>query len=313
MRRSLVSLAVAPIGDLLTRIGPFDVYKGPNGVFEILAADAKNKLNLLDDEYYFSLYNVCDLLTDTYNAEARVAIFGTKEGYAFTGGTNLNALAAQGKTNGGPVSPQPAMRLQRQHTIVRRFQDCVSSLALCRVPVLAAMDRYCIGGGTSIATACDLRYCTVGTTFSVKEAQVGLAADIGVLQRLPGIVGEGRARELAFTARAFKGDEAKQLGFVEEVYPDYAAMMAGVRAKAAEIASNSPLAVQGTKHLMNWHRERQAAESLAYTAAWNAFNIPCDDVPEARKAFLEKRPPHFENYMLNPSSVKPLPPTFKAH
>ncbi|EPY38444.1 enoyl-CoA hydratase [Angomonas deanei] len=262
----------------------------------------------MDQEYYFALINIFHEINE--DPSSRVAILTSKEGHAFTGGTNLKVLAGETAKKEENPSPYPAMRLQKQHTVIRRFQDCISSIARCRVPVLAAVDRYCIGGGTSVLTACDVRYSTENTIFSVKEAAVGLAADVGVVQRLPQIVGQGRARELLFTARNFSAKDAKAYGLLEDVYSDYPIMLKEVRQVAEQIAANSPLAVQGGKMLMNWGLEDKVQRSLEYTAAWNAFNIPCDDIPEAKDAFLEKRPPHFKNRVLSASSSVPLPPDF---
>lgn len=309
MRSSLPFRSSAEAASLIRRIGPFSVQRGATkGVIEVFSGDATHpvrKLNLLGAVYVSALKDVASLLSDELSDEARVAILAPREGCSFSAGIDLKELANGPATADAAAmtgSPSfPAMRLQRQHRMVRIFQDSLSSLARCRIPVIAAIDGHCIGGATSVASACDLRYATARSVFSVKEAAVGLAADIGALQRLPAIIGEGRTRELAFTCRSFDGEEARRMGFVEEVCPDYAALLAHARRRAADIASNSPLGVQNSKLVLNWQRERAMQESLEYQAAISTFSLPCHDIAEAACAFVEKRTPVFTDYVENPN------------
>ncbi|KAK7200458.1 peroxisomal enoyl-coa hydratase [Novymonas esmeraldas] len=313
MRSRCRLLCAADAASLVRRIGPFSVHRGEaKGVFEIYSGDPQHpvkKLNLLGLAYAAALTELSEVLSEELNAEARVAIFAARDGCSFSAGIDLRELSASqpAPSDAANVSKAPAMQLQRQHRVVRSFQDGVSALARCRVPIIAAIDRHCIGGATSVASACDIRYSTARATFSVKEAAVGLAADIGVLQRLPAIVGEGRTRELAYTCREFSGAEAKTMGFVEEVCADYPALLAHARTRAAQIAANSPLGVQNTKLVLNWERERAAQTSLEYQAALNAFSLRCSDIPEAARAFAEKRAPVFTDYVVNPTGGVPRP------
>ncbi|KAG5503634.1 hypothetical protein JIQ42_05856 [Leishmania sp. Namibia] len=320
MKRCSRLLSTAETSSLIRCIGPFSVHRGEaKGVVEIFSGDSKHpvkKLNLLGLAYAAALKELSELLSEELNAEARVAIFTARDGCSFSAGIDLKELSSMSLPSSGGAAAAaaassnckaPAMLLQYQHRLVRAFQDGVSSLARCRIPIIAAIDRHCIGGATSIASACDVRYTTTRATFSVKEAAVGLSADIGVLQRLPAIIGEGRTRELAFTCRDFSGVEAKEMGFVEEVCADYPALLTHARMRAAQIAANSPLGVQNTKLVLNWERERAAQTSLEYQAAINAFSLRCNDIPEAARAFADKRAPVFTDYMVNPTGG--LPPS----
>ncbi|CAM38038.1 putative peroxisomal enoyl-coa hydratase [Leishmania braziliensis MHOM/BR/75/M2904] len=305
-------LSAADAASLIRCIGPFSVHRGEaKGVIEVFSGDPQHpvkKLNLLDLAYVAALPELTKLLSEELNAEARVAIFAARDGCSFSAGIDLRLLSGMSLPSGGGAvataaslsdTKAPAMLLQHQHRAVRAFQDGISSLARCRIPIIAAIDHHCIGGATSVVSACDVRYTTTRATFSVREAAVGLAADIGVLQRLPAIIGEGRTRELAFTCRDFNGVEAKAMGFVEEVCTDYSALLAHARMRAAQIAANSPLGVQNTKLILNWERERAVQTSLEYQAAINAFSLKCNDIPEAARAFAEKRVPMFTDYMEN--------------
>ncbi|KEG07004.1 putative peroxisomal enoyl-coa hydratase [Trypanosoma grayi] len=300
---------------LLANFEPFELYSyKDSGVCEIVASNKKNPLNLLDRSYFSSLMKVTHYLSSDLSGMARVAILTSKEGTPFSAGLDLNELRKLQQERATKtthdetkdiVGKNSATQFQHQHVLVRFFQNSVSSLARCRIPIICAIDGHCIGGATSIITACDFRYATEKASFSVKEAQVGIAADLGVLQRLPGIVGEGRARELVYTARSFNGNEAKEMGLVEEVFTNRDEMMKSVRHAASIIAANSPLAVQGSKLLMNHRREPDVERSLEYTGAWSAANLSCGDVAEAAIAFAKKRPPHFKDHLLDPSSSMP--------
>ncbi|RNF04245.1 peroxisomal enoyl-CoA hydratase [Trypanosoma conorhini] len=297
----------------LATFEPFELYVyKETGICEIVVNNKKNPLNLLDRSYFASLLKVTHYLSSELNGVARVGILTSKEGTPFSAGLDLKELqelqkGLSGFSNMGGKTTEttrmPAMQFQRQHAVIRFFQCSVSSLARCHIPIVCAIDGYCIGGATSIITACDFRYATEKTSFSVKETQVGLAADLGVLQRLPHIVGEGRSRELAYTARVFTGKEAKQMGLVEDVFESREDMMKSARKTAAMIASNSPLAVQGTKLLMNHQTQPDVERSLEYTASWSAANIACEDVMEAAVAFAQKRPPQFGNFVVDTSST----------
>lgn len=130
-------------------------------------------------------------------------------------------------------------------------------------------------------------------SFSVREIDVGLVADVGTLQRLPRLVPEGIARELAFTGRNFLADEAERTGLINRVFASPEALTAAVRELAQTIAAKSPLATRGIKEVMNYSRDHSVADGLAFVAAWNAAMLLSADLNEAITAQREKRPPRF--------------------
>ena len=103
---------------------------------------------------------------------------------------------------------------EKLRRMILDLQDTVTAIERCPKPVIASIHAACVGGGIDIIAACDLRYCSANAWFSVKEVDVGLVADVGTLQRLPRLVGEGMARELAFSARRVDGAEAQVLRLV---------------------------------------------------------------------------------------------------
>jgi enoyl-CoA hydratase len=176
---------------------------------------------------------------------------------------------------------------------IRRLQDAVSSVAACRKPVIAAVSGWCIGGGVDLIAAADVRYASAEAKFSVREVRVAMVADIGSLQRLAGIIGEGHLRELAFTGKDIDADRAGRIGLVNDVHADQDATLTAARELAAEIAANPPLVVQGVKEVLNLHREADAAAGLRYVSTWNAAFLPSKDLGEALQSFMERRPPEF--------------------
>ncbi len=175
------------------------------------------------------------------------------------------------------------------------LQATVSAIEQCRKPVIAAIHGACIGGGIDIASACDLRYASADARFSVKEIDVAIVADLGTLQRLPRIVGDGVARELIYTAREFDAAEAARIGFLSGVEADRAALDQRVSAVASVIAAKSPLAVRGIKDVLNYSREHGIADGLARVAAVNATLLQAPDVAEAAAALRGKRVARFDD------------------
>jgi enoyl-CoA hydratase len=169
----------------------------------------------------------------------------------------------------------------------------VTAVADSPVPVIAAVQGYCIGGGVDLAAACDIRLASADALFSVRETKVAIVADIGSLQRLPAIIGQGHVAELAFTGKDITAARAEAIGLVNHVSADAVTVVADARSMAAEIAANPPLAVQGTKAVLAACEDRSVSEGLDYVATWNAAFLASDDLTEAMTAFVEKRPPNF--------------------
>ncbi|EIE24808.1 ClpP/crotonase [Coccomyxa subellipsoidea C-169] len=171
---------------------------------------------------------------------------------------------------------------------ILRWQDSLTSLEKCRWPVIAAVQGACVGAGVDMITAADIRYCSADATFCVKEVDLAIVADMGTLQRLPGIVGEGVARELALTARIISAEEAKRVGLVTEVFPDVAALYAAVDRIAATMAAKSPLAITGTKRVMLHSRDMTVSNGLDYVATWNSAQMLSEDIQTVIESLARK-------------------------
>ncbi len=173
------------------------------------------------------------------------------------------------------------------------LQASFNAVDNCRKPVLAAIQGYCLGGAIDLISACDMRYSTVDAKFSIKEIDMGMAADVGTLQRLPRIIGDGMMRELAFTGRTIRGDEARSIGLVNRTYADQQALMEGVLELARDIASKSPIAIRGTKEMIRYMRDHRVDDGLEYIATWNAAMLQSADIKVAIAAHMSKQKPDF--------------------
>jgi enoyl-CoA hydratase len=232
--------------------------------------------------------------------DVRVVVIAAK-GPHFSVGLDLKAMGSvlsgggdggsSGSSGGG--APSMAARARRGRTEVLRLQDAITAVARCPKPVVAAVHGYCIGGGVDLIAACDIRLASADATFSVREAKVAIVADLGSLQRLPAIISAGHLAELAFTGKDISAERAKEIGLVNDVATDSEGVLKAAYALAADIAGNSPIAVQGTKAVLAANEGKSVAEGLDYVATWNAGMLASDDLVEAMTAFMEKRTPKF--------------------
>jgi enoyl-CoA hydratase len=224
-------------------------------------------------------------------SDIRVVILGGA-GSHFSTGIDLDYLAGIGQELG--QLPEGRKQEVLRHAITE-LQASVNAIEACPKPVLAAICGFCIGAGVDIATACDMRYATASTRFSVKEVDLSIVADLGSLQRLPRIVGEGSARELAFTGRQFKGEEARAMGLVNRLFADKTDLDDGVMALAEQLAQKSPLTMRGIKETMNFSRDHSIHEGLTFVANRNAAMLLSEDLTEAMRAHLERRRPCYND------------------
>jgi len=182
-------------------------------------------------------------------------------GKHFTAGIDLNDMMSLGQTLAETDDyARKGVILER---MIKLYQDSMSSLEQCPKPVITAVHKACIGAGVDLITASDIRYCTEDAFFQVKEVDIGMAADVGTLQRLPKAVGsQSLARELCFTGRKFEAAEAHSSGLVSRVFPDKESLLSGALALAEVIASKSPIAVQTTKENLTYSLEHTNQQGL---------------------------------------------------
>ncbi|WP_250289910.1 crotonase/enoyl-CoA hydratase family protein [Frankia sp. CiP1_Cm_nod1] len=220
------------------------------------------------------------------------AVVLTGSGSHFCYGLDLALLAELGDIAGDGDGGLARFRTGFLHRL-RSMQDALDLVAYSRKAVVAAVSGWCVGGGVDLLAACDVRYASAEALFSIREVKVGAVADLGSLQRLPAIIGDGHLRELALTGRDIDAARAERIGLVNDVLPDPAGALAAAHAFADEVAANPPLVVQGVKDVLGNARFAAVEAGLRYVGAWNAAFLHSHDLAEAVTAFRQRRPPRF--------------------
>ncbi len=249
-----------------------------------------DKLNSMIPSFWSELPQIVDELSASGSVRAMVL---SGEGRHFCSGMDLEVFANNDSIGPQASSGNRSRRNERFRSTAMKLQETFSCMENARMPILAAIQGGCIGGGIDMVSACDMRYATDDAFFSIAEINIGMTADVGTLQRMPKLVAEGIVRELAYTGRRWSAAEALQHGFVNATYTDHETMLASVLDVAAEIASKSPMAVWGTKQTMHYTRDHSVADGLEYIANWNAAMFDTDDMAEAFTAQMEKRDAEF--------------------
>ncbi|HLT77838.1 MAG TPA: crotonase/enoyl-CoA hydratase family protein [Ferrovibrio sp.] len=222
------------------------------------------------------------------------AVVISSTGKHFTGGLDLSAFAGIA----GDMLQGDRGRVGEQfRRAVAEMQESFAVIDRCRVPVLAAIQGGCVGGGVDLISACDMRYCTADAWFCIQEINIGMTADVGTLQRLPHLMPSGLVRELAYSGRRMPAQEAFRAGLVNTVFDSQEAMLAAVLEIAQTIASKSPLAIHGTKEMLNYTRDHSVADALNYMQVWQAGMFLTRDLMEQMQANQEKRPAKFDDLL----------------
>ncbi|MBD3647512.1 MAG: crotonase/enoyl-CoA hydratase family protein [Pseudomonadales bacterium] len=248
------------------------------------------KRNSMNPAFWRELPEIIGDIDD--NARARVIVLSST-GPHFSSGLDVSAFG-NGSLAGDTDNKH--RRLQAGagfYDNVLTMQQSFNCIEQCRIPVLAAIQGGCIGGGVDLASACDIRYATEDAFLTIFETNIGMTADVGTFPRLVKLIPEGYVREMAYTGRRVSAREAKSMGLINEVYADQDAMLEGVMGVAREIAAKAPLAVYGCKRMINYARDHITADGLDYIAIWNASMLHVEEIQEAMMANAEKRPGDF--------------------
>lgn len=227
-------------------------------------------------------------------AAARVIVLSST-GPHFTSGLDTAVFGSSNAHSDDPATMEilSRQRSARLYDTIRYMQQTFTCLEQCRVPVLAAIQGGAIGGGVDLITACDMRYMTEDAFLTIFEINIGMTADVGTFPRITKLLPEGIVRELAYTGRRMSAQEAQALGFVNAVYPDQTAMLDAVMKIAREIATKAPLAIYGSKRIINYSRDHNTADTLDYISAWNGGMLQPAEINEAITAMAEKRAANF--------------------
>jgi enoyl-CoA hydratase len=256
--------------------------------------------NTMTREFWSELPEIVSELDAAGNT--RVVVLSST-GKHFSAGMDLAVFTGGGgdALGGGGAREEGRIRARLRQTVLM-LQESFTALERARMPVLAAVQGGCIGGAVDMVSACDIRYCSSDAFFVVQEIHLGMTADVGTLQRLPKIIPEGVAREMAYRGQRLTAQRAYEIGLVNEVFDTHADLVDGVMDIAAEIASKSPLAVWGSKEMINYSRDHSVADSLNHIATWQAGMFHPGDMIESFSAKSDKRDPVFEDLPPSPDS-----------
>ncbi|MDT8408445.1 MAG: enoyl-CoA hydratase-related protein [Wenzhouxiangellaceae bacterium] len=212
------------------------------------------------------------------------------EGAHFSYGLDLPGMAAE---MSGLLQNGAAGRVDIVHQASRMVAG-FNALAAGRLPVIAAVDGWCIGAGIEMIAACDIRLASAGARFALREVKVGIVPDLGGIQRLPSLIGEGWTRELALTGDEIDAETAARIGLVNHVLEDQSQLLEKARALAASIAARPPLVVAGIRQVMHDRCRPQIDNGNREAAMLNGMLMQSEDFAEAMRAFIEKRKPAFK-------------------
>ncbi|MFP1632486.1 crotonase/enoyl-CoA hydratase family protein [Zhengella sp. ZM62] len=267
--------------------GPFFTVERNGPVAEI-TMNRPDTANAMSPDFWEDLPRIIDDLTAQGSVRAAI-LCGA--GRHFSGGMDLstfNSIASMLKAEPG----RAAHTLRR---LILKLQHTFTALEQAPFPVIAAIHGACIGGAIDMITACDIRLASQDAFFAIEEINIGMAADVGTLQRLPKLIAPGIAAELALTGRRFDSAEARSIGLVTGTFPDRDVMIAEARLLADALAARSPLAIAGIKRNLAFSRDHSVADGLDYIATWNGGMLRAEDLMEAIQARAQKRAAVFKD------------------
>lgn len=161
------------------------------------------------------------------------------------------------------------------------------------IPVIAMIKGYCLGGGCELAAACDMRIASEDAKFGHPEVNLGLIPSGGATQRLPRLIGIGRAKELILTGRIIEAKEAERIGLVNHVVP-VGELEKTVKETASMIAEKGPISIKMAKKALNEGLKGNFDTAMQYEIALQSVCFSTNDHSEGIEAFLEKRKPKFK-------------------
>lgn len=251
-----------------------------------------DKRNAMNPAFWKELPAIIQAIDD--GAEARVIVISST-GPHFSAGLDLSMFGGNAKADQVPDETRKKQRGAASYRHILHMQESFNCLENCRLPVLVAVQGGAFGGGVDLATACDIRYATEDAFFVIQEINIALTADVGTFPRLVKLIPEGIARELAYTGRRMSASQAQACGLVNKVYADQDSMLTDVMQIAAEIASKAPIAVYGSKRMINYARDHSTEDALDYISIWNTSMMNQSEILEAINAKAQGRDGDFVN------------------
>lgn len=273
-----------------------------DGPIAHIVLNRPEKANSLDNSFWVELPKI--LREMDHDPAVRVAIL-SGEGKHFSSGMDLSAFDFIGEL----VKAEPGRAAFGFRKEILRLQDALNAIEEVRFPVIGIAHGACIGGAIDLLAACDVCIASADAKFAIEEVNVGMAADVGTLQRLPKMMSPSVVKELAYSGRRFSPEEAKQWGFVTDVQPDKPSALAAALKLAELIAAKSPLAIAGIKKAVNYARDHSVADGLEQIATWNAGMLRPDDINRSIRALKERTEAQYANL---PRTDPAAPPTLMS-
>lgn len=261
----------------------FDIEKFPEQKTAILYFNRPEKLNAMNWPFWQDLpFVIGDIERDP---EIRAVVVAGR-GKSFSVGIDIfEFFGKYHQIIGGTSTP---LR-EELYKLILKMQEGFNRMTMGEKVYIAAVHRHCIGGGLDFIAACDIRLASEDAIFSLREAQIGIVADMGSLNRLPLIIGHGNTSLMALTGRNFTAKEALKMGLLTDVYETHEQLMTKALDLAREIASNPNAAVRGTKKILNYMQNHSVEEGLNYVALWNSSFLDIQEMQEAFKVMMGKR------------------------
>ena len=255
-----------------------------------LVLSRPDELNTMSRDFWVELGEVLEVINR--DSDIRVVVMSST-GKHFCAGMDLSAFSNGVDNIPDDKKPDHARIGEAVYRVAKELQEYISTLEKIRVPVIAAIHGGCIGGAVDMVTACDIRLASDDAFFCIQEINIGMAADVGTLQRLPKIIPDSKMREMAYTGRRMYAEEAKEAGLVSGTYGSQEELLEAANKLASEIASKSPVAIYGLKAVMNYSRDHNVDDSLEYNALWSGAMLSQKDMTEQMTANMEKRDASF--------------------
>ncbi len=246
--------------------------------------DSRNAMNL---DFWFELPDAIAEINDSTDIRAFVV---AARGKSFSIGLDVMEFTESYEAY---LKPNQADDRKKFYHLIQKMQSGINAVYNSNKPSIAVIQKHCIGGGLDLISACDLRYATEDASFSLREAKVAIVADMGSINRLPFIIGQGNTRELALTGKDIDAKEALRMGLVNHVFKDQETALKEAQDTAQEIANNPSIVVEGVKEVMRFSEGKPLEAGLNYVCVWNSSFLASRDFEKAVQGFKTKKRPSY--------------------